>query len=387
MRTKTARETECLPLSPASAWVELRVNDRDWEEADPALLGTLLCHLHLIRGFEECVLELATEGLVHGPVHSSIGQEGAAAGSIVGLTAADQINGSHRGHHQFLSKALGYVHRWFRTRAFLSGLNFRTCCSGRWPNPRISSGLLQRTRRLHAPAMVRAGALGTNAIVGGGVPLAAGAAWAHKHASSDAVMVTYFGDGAANIGSVLETMNLASVWEIPAFVFFIENNRYAVSTRVEESTAETRLSAQVLAFGIRSWKVDGMNPLAVYLAMQQALAHLRAGNGPAIVEADCYRFLHQSGSPCRAAPSVIGRKKKSSSGRRGTLDLVQPECKSADSLTMLRSRRCAGVCRKPCSAWQPNSPSTTHPATPGNGVSVQSCGQVRIFVTLVSAAI
>src|SRR5208337_511865 len=109
MRTKTARETECLPLSPASAWVELRVNDRDWEEADPALLDTLLCHLHVIRGFEECVLELAAEGLVHGPAHSSIGQEGAAAGSIVGLTAADQINGSHRGHHQFLSKALGYV--------------------------------------------------------------------------------------------------------------------------------------------------------------------------------------------------------------------------------------------------------------------------------------
>src|SRR5438445_793032 len=96
-------------LRPAAEWVELRTTDEDWASADPALLGTLLSHLHLIRGFEEAVLELAAEGLVHGPAHSSIGQEGGAAGSIVPLTGADQINGSHRGHHQFISKALGYL--------------------------------------------------------------------------------------------------------------------------------------------------------------------------------------------------------------------------------------------------------------------------------------
>src|SRR3546814_19453847 len=80
------------------------------------------------------------------------------------------------------------------------------------------------------------------AIVGGGVPLAAGAAWAHKQAGTDAVAVTYFGDGAVNIGSVLETMNLAAAWKLP-LCFFIENNRYAVSTHVEAATAEPRLSA------------------------------------------------------------------------------------------------------------------------------------------------
>ncbi len=287
--------TEHSTLAPAAAWLELRSTDQDWSQADPALLGNLLSHMHLIRGFEECVLELAAEGLVHGPAHSSIGQEGGAAGSIVGLTSADQVNGSHRGHHQFLSKALGHLapqgigpgealspqiqQLLQRTLAEILGLA-QGFCGGRG-----GSMHLQWTE---------AGALGTNAIVGGGVPLAAGAAWAHRHAGTDAVVFTYFGDGAVNIGSVLETMNLAAAWKLP-LCFFIENNGYAVSTKVEEVTAEPRLSARGSAFAIPSWKVDGMDPLAVHLATQEALAHMRAGHGPTIIEADVYRFFHQNG--------------------------------------------------------------------------------------------
>jgi 2-oxoisovalerate dehydrogenase E1 component len=139
-----------------------------------------------------------------------------------------------------------------------------------------------------------AGVMGTNAIVGGGVPFAAGAAWAHRHAGTDDVAVTFFGDGAVNIGSVLESMNLAAAWKLP-LCFFVENNRYAVSTKVEESTAEPRLSSRGSAFNIPSWKVDGMDAYAVHLAMQQALAHMRAGKGPTIIEADVYRYLHQNG--------------------------------------------------------------------------------------------
>ncbi|MGO4812224.1 thiamine pyrophosphate-dependent enzyme [Cupriavidus sp. 2MCAB6] len=282
-------------LRPAAEWVELRTTDEDWAKADPALLGTLLSHLHLIRGFEEAVLELAAEGLVHGPAHSSIGQEGGAAGSIVPLTGADQINGSHRGHHQFISKALGYLAP--------NGIDPRA------PLPADVQTLLQRTLAeilglaqgyckgrggsMHLQ-WAEAGALGTNAIVGGGVPMAAGAAWSHRHAGTDAVAITYFGDGAVNIGSVLETMNLAAAWKLP-LCFFIENNRYAVSTTVEESTAEPRLSARGMGFNIPSWKVDGMDPLAVYLATQEALAHMRAGKGPTVIEADLYRFFHQNG--------------------------------------------------------------------------------------------
>src|SRR5665811_1783558 len=133
-----------------------------------------------------------------------------------------------------------------------------------------------------------------NAIVGGGVPQAAGFAWANRQARTDAVAVTYFGDGAVNIGSTLETFNLASAWHLP-ICFFIENKLYAVSTNVTEATGEPRLSARGLGFGIPSWKVDGMDPLAVHLAMQEALAHMRAGKGPTLIEADTYRYFHQNG--------------------------------------------------------------------------------------------
>ena len=141
---------------------------------------------------------------------------------------------------------------------------------------------------------VDAGAMGTNAIVGGAVPFAAGFAFADKWADTDNVSVTYFGDGATNIGSVLETMNLAAAWKLPV-CFFIENNQYAVSTTVQEATGESRLSARGLGFGIPSWQVDGQDVVAVYLAMQQACEHMRNGGGPTVVEADTYRYFHQNG--------------------------------------------------------------------------------------------
>lgn len=282
-------------LHPESPWIELQSTQEDWNQADAGLLESMLTQLHIIRAFEESVLELAGEGLVHGPAHSSIGQEGGAVGSIISLTAADQVNGSHRGHHQFLAKALTYLRPngikldqnfgadiqevLQRTLAEILGLA-QGFCKGRGGSMHLQ--------------WIEAGALGTNAIVGGGAPMAAGAAWAHRHAKTDAIAITYFGDGAVNIGSVLETMNLAAAWKLP-ICFFIENNRYAVSTSVEEATAETRLSSRGSAFNIPSWKVDGMDPLAVHLTMQQALQHMRDGKGPTIVEADVYRFFHQNG--------------------------------------------------------------------------------------------
>ena len=287
--------SELCRLTPQAPWWELTTTDQDWEEADPELLGTLLTHCALIRGFEETVLDLAAQGLVHGPAHSSIGQEGGAAGSIVGLRASDGVNGSHRGHHQFLAKALAYLH----PRGIDPKADFDASVQELLQKTLAEIlGLAQGYCRGRGGSMhlrwTEAGALGTNAIVGGGVPMAAGQAWANRHADTDAVMITYFGDGAVNIGSVLETMNLAAAWKLP-LCFFIENNRYAVSTAVEESTAETRLSSRGSAFNIPSWKVDGMDPLAVHLTMQQALAHMRSGYGPTIIEADVYRFFHQNG--------------------------------------------------------------------------------------------
>src|SRR5215468_1926121 len=282
-------------LQPRSEWNELSTTAADWKAADPGLLAAMLGQLHLIRAFEETVLELAGEGLVHGPAHSSIGQEGGAVGSIVSLRSTDAVNGSHRGHHQFLAKALTHVTKGAgdlerlvtpevqevlqRTLAEILGLA-QGYCGGRGGSMHLQ--------------WLEAGALGTNAIVGGGVPMAAGNAWAQKHAGGGDITITYFGDGAVNIGSVLESLNLASAWRLP-LCFFIENNRYAVSTTVEEATGEARLSARGPGFGISSWKVDGMDALAVHLAMQQAVAHMRAGHGPAVLEADVYRYYHQNG--------------------------------------------------------------------------------------------
>ncbi|MFT0548905.1 thiamine pyrophosphate-dependent enzyme [Allopusillimonas ginsengisoli] len=332
-----------IELAPSSKWVELRTTKADWKKADPKLLGTLLTHMHLIRAFEETVVELAMDGLVHGPAHCSIGQEGGAAGSIVSLTVADQINGSHRGHHQFLSKALGYIMPGGvdpkqklstevdtllqRTLAEIMGLS-QGFCRGRGGSMHLR--------------WAEAGVLGTNAIVGGGVPMAAGAAWSHKHAGTDAVAVTYFGDGAVNIGSVLETMNLAAAWKLP-LCFFIENNRYAVATHVEEATAEPRLSARGQAFNIASWKVDGMDPLAVHMAMEQALKHMRAGHGPAIVEADVYRYFHQNGGFPGSAFGYRSKEEEQAWRQRDPLDMMGEQMIlrgliTAKEITSLRER-------------------------------------------------
>src|SRR6476661_5403931 len=97
------------PLDPAVDWVAFSATDADWDAAEPHLLTSMLSQLVLIRTFEEYVLELAGAGLIHGPAHSSIGQEGGAVGSVLALTSADQVNGTHRGHHQFLAKALHHV--------------------------------------------------------------------------------------------------------------------------------------------------------------------------------------------------------------------------------------------------------------------------------------
>src|ERR1700760_4057779 len=94
------------PLQPAVDWVDVSATDADWDEADPSLLTSMFTQATVIRVFEEYVLEVAGQGLIHGPAHSSIGQEGGAVGSIVALRSSDAVNGSHRGHHPVLAQAL-----------------------------------------------------------------------------------------------------------------------------------------------------------------------------------------------------------------------------------------------------------------------------------------
>jgi len=336
-------------LHSSAPWVELQATEQDWKRADSRLLDTMLASMHIIRAFEETVLELAGQGLVHGPAHSSIGQEGGAAGSIVGLTAHDQVNGSHRGHHQFIAKMLGYLQpdgidprapvapevaaMLQRTLAEILGLS-QGYCKGRGGSMHLQ----------YLPA----GALGTNAIVGGGVPLAAGSAWANAHSGSDAVAVTYFGDGAINIGSVLETMNLASAWKLP-LCFFVENNGYAVSTTVDEATGEPRLAARGQAFNIPSWSVDGMDPLqSIWPCRRQSRTCGRARARPSSRRGSTVTSTRTDHS--LAAPLATGPRKKKQPGANAIRsNCSRARCRTASALPHRKSRRCA---RKFRPAWR-----------------------------------
>lgn len=308
-------------------WVEITTTPADWKAADPALLATMLGQLHLIRAFEERVLDLAAEGLVHGPAHSSIGQEGGAVGSIVTLRSTDAVNGSHRGHHQFLAKALTHVAPTGLTLDALVTADIQTVLQRTLAE---ILGLAQGYCRGRGGSMhlqwFEAGALGTNAIVGGGAPMATGNAWAQKHAGTTDLTINYFGDGAAQIGSVLESMNLAAAWKLPV-AFFVENNLYAVSTHIEEAVADTRLSVRGQGFGIPSWRVDGMDPLAVHLAMQEAIEHMRAGHGPVVIEAEVYRFFHQNGPYPGSAFGYRTKEEEQEWKKRDPLDRVAAEMK------------------------------------------------------------
>lgn len=327
-------------LNPTAPWVELVTTQKDWDGADPALLISMYTQLAYIRAFEEYVLRLASQGLVHGPAHSSIGQEGGAVGSVLALTGADFVNGSHRGHHQFLAKALGYVAPegidpdapvteeartvLMRSLAEICGLA-RGYCKGRGGSMHLQ--------------WKEAGAMGTNAIVGGGVPQAAGFAWAARHCGTDAVSVTYFGDGAVNIGSTLETLNLAGAWQLPV-CFFIENNLYAVSTHVNEVTAEPRLSARGLGFNVPSWRVDGMDPLAVHLAMTEAVRHMRAAGGPTLIEAEVYRYFHQNGPFSGSAFGYRSKDEEKQWRERDPLTLVASHLIHREILTQQQIDAC-----------------------------------------------
>jgi pyruvate dehydrogenase E1 component alpha subunit len=140
---------------------------------------------------------------------------------------------------------------------------------------------------MHA-ADVGVGVYGANAIVGAAAAIAAGAAWSHRGAGRDRVAVTFFGDGAVNQGVLLETMNLASLRRLPV-VFVCENNGFATTMRVRDTTAGT-ITGRAEAFGIPASTVDGQDPEAVLAAASAAVRRARAGEGPSFLECLTYRF-------------------------------------------------------------------------------------------------
>lgn len=283
-------------LKLTAPWKQFQSTSKDWDTLGKHQLRQMLGQMHLIRAFEEEMLALDREGLAHGPVHVSVGQEGAMVAALSTLGDGDLVNGPHRGHHIFLAKCLGHVTDQQYDPATdpvpeaIEELVYRTMAEIMGLTPGFCKG---RGGSMHL-RWDEAGVIGTNAIVGGGVPLANGAAWSLKRDGDGKVAVTCFGDGSCHIGNVLESLNLAALYDLP-ICFLIENNHYAVSTTLEEETRETRMSSRGLAYGIPSFRVDGMDPIAVRRAADQVVELLREGKGPAVLEMDVYRYYHHSG--------------------------------------------------------------------------------------------
>lgn len=288
--------SKILNLTTETPWFRLVTDDADWRGEDALRLTTMLEELFLIRHFEEKLLELHGEGLVHGPVHASIGQEAGAVGIMSTLGDGDKINGTHRMHHQFLAKALNYAAESGRDPrttdlgASSHDVIYRTMAEILGLSPGYMGG---RGGSMHLK-WNDCGVLGSNAIVGGNPPHAVGYAFAEKMRKTGNIAVTFFGDGALQNGASYEAMNLAALYDLP-IIFFCENNLYAVSTHVREQTKETRLSMRGIGLGVPGIEVDGMDAVAVRASATWAREHMRTAGGPVLIEAQTYRYRHQSG--------------------------------------------------------------------------------------------
>ncbi|MDR1932246.1 MAG: dehydrogenase E1 component subunit alpha/beta [Spirochaetales bacterium] len=257
-------------------------------------LRKMLFEIFLIRDFETRLLELKDLGLVHGPCHSSIGEEGGAVGSIMALEKDDIIASTHRGHHHFLAKAftasLGFYDPLVSVPSGMAGILKTTLAE--------IMGLAQGYCKGRGGSMhlgnLDFGCLGTNAIVAGGVPIVTGVAWSLGINKSGNVGVSYLGDGATNQGCVHEVMNMAKLWKVPV-IYYIENNLYAVATSTDEACSLKDLAQRAPAYGMEGMVVDGMDPVEVYLAMIEAKKIALAGT-PVIIEAKTYRYKHQAQS-------------------------------------------------------------------------------------------
>lgn len=223
-----------------------------------------------IRHFEAEVRRLYLAGRIPGLVHLYLGQEAVAAGVCAALTQNDAIASHHRGHGHCIAKGIDLVQMF----AELAG--------------RRSRYGLGRGGSLHVFDPDN-GNLGTNGIVGGGVPLALGAAFSAKTLGNGQVAVAFFGDGALNQGLVFECFNLAALWHLPA-IFVCENNHYGEYTAIEDAAAGEDLKARAAVFGIPAADVDGMDPLAVFEAADAAVLRARAGEGPSFLLCDTYRL-------------------------------------------------------------------------------------------------
>lgn len=229
--------------------------------------------LLLIRRFEEEAFRLALAGKFSN-YHAGLGQEAVPVACCYGLSKKDKTMITHRGLGVLLMRGIS-------PRAVMSGLyaNGASPTRGRIP--------------IYHLAEPELGILAGTTMVGSVIPLAAGAALAAKLHRSDEVIISFFGDGAVNRGDFHEGINLAAIWKLP-IVFVCENNFYAKSMSIDQSTAGADIAGRARSYAIPGVKVDGNDVFAMYEAAQTAIKHAKAGGGPTLIEAQTYRWTPHS---------------------------------------------------------------------------------------------
>ena len=231
-----------------------------------------------IRKFEERALGLFEENKLRGSVHLSIGQEAVAGVTGAYLRPEDYITSTHRGHGHSIAKGAK------PDRAMSELMGKETgYCKGRGGSMHIAD--------------VDGGNLGANAIVGGGIPHAVGAALSAQMRETDQVAVTYFGDGAANQGIFHESLNIAAIWNLPV-IFICENNQYAMTVDSSKVTAVKDVATRAKAYDMPGEVVDGNDVFEMEKAFSKALKRAKEGKGPTLIEAKTYRWEgHWTGDP------------------------------------------------------------------------------------------
>jgi TPP-dependent pyruvate/acetoin dehydrogenase alpha subunit len=267
-----------LPTQQDLAAVALAVADPQQllHELPRERLAWMLQKMCEIRYFEEKAEELYVRGLVHGTMHLSIGQEASAVGSSAALQPDDLIIHHHRGHGHTIAKGADITRMMAEFLGKEAGY-----CRGRGGSMHIAD--------------LEGGNLGATGVVGSGIPTAVGISLAVQMRHSQQVLLCFFGDGASNLGEFHESLNMASIWDLPV-VFICENNQYGMSMSVKRSMNIARVATRACAYGIPGETVDGNDVLAVYQTVAAAIEHARAGRGPVLVENVTYRWRGHSKS-------------------------------------------------------------------------------------------
>ncbi|MFH1616412.1 MAG: thiamine pyrophosphate-dependent dehydrogenase E1 component subunit alpha [Planctomycetota bacterium] len=228
----------------------------------------------LIRQFEERVKYLFLEGIMPGTIHQYQGQEACSVGVCSALNEDDVITSTHRPHGHAIARGVSIQSMMDELFGKVSG-----CCKGKGGSMHI--GDLSR------------GMMPAIAIVGGNLPLAAGAALAFKMRKEKRVAVSFMGDGATNEGIFHESLNMAALWQLPV-VFVVENNLYGASTHISLTLRTKTISERASIYKMPGLTVDGNNPLVVYEAAKEAVERARAGKGPTLLELMTYRITGHS---------------------------------------------------------------------------------------------